>query len=415
MRAVATATARLPYAAPEAKPAAGSAHGCCKFTVSLHHDLAELRERWLAFEEIADCTVFQTFEWLCAYQLHIGAPRDEMPCIAFVHAADGSVACLLPLAIRRTGIVRELTFLGSELCDYNAPLLAPDFVAQVGAEGFQKLWRELLATIQADPRMQFDIVRLEKMPAHVRSQRNPLVAYLPTALNPSGSWATPLADTWDAFYAARRSPATRSRDRSKLRRLAECGEIVFRSPHSTDGILRALDVLMSQKGLAFAERGIGNIFMKPGYADFYRAVATDSRFRRIVHVSRLDVSAETAAVALGLTFRGRYYYVLSSYTSGPIARFGPGAIHLRKLMRYAIERGMSVFDFTIGDEPYKRDWCDGVQPLYDHVATETARGTLVAAVLRTARRTKRAVKQNSVLWNVFSKARMLVARGRSAP
>jgi CelD/BcsL family acetyltransferase involved in cellulose biosynthesis len=415
MRAVATATARLPYAAAESKPSAGPERGSGKFTVSLIHDFAGLRERWLAFQEAADCTVFQTFEWLCAYRLHIGIPRGEMPCIALVHAADGSIACLLPLAIRRSGFARELTFFGSELCDYNAPLLAPGFFAQIGADGFQRLWRDLLTMIEADPRTRFDIVRLEKMPAHVRSQCNPLVAYLPTALNPSGSWATPLADTWDAFYAARRSPATRSRDRSKLRRLAECGEIVFRTPDSTDAISRALDVLMKQKGRAFAERGIGNIFMKPGYADFYRAVATDSGSRDIVHVSQLDVGAETAAVALGLMFRGRYYYVLSSYTSGPMARFGPGAIHLHRLMRYAIERGMTVFDFTIGDERYKRDWCDSMQPLHDHVATQTARGTLVAAVLRTARRAKRAVKQNSVLWDIFSKGRKLVAGGRSAP
>ncbi len=107
---------------------------------------------------------------------------------------------------------------------------------------------------------------------------------------------------------------------------------------------------MRQKSAVFAERGIDNIFMRPGYAEFYRAVATDPRFNRIVHVSKLEVGAETAAVNLALVFRGRYYYVLSSYTEGQLARLGPGAIHLRELMRYAIDRGIAFFDFTIGDE-----------------------------------------------------------------
>jgi CelD/BcsL family acetyltransferase involved in cellulose biosynthesis len=43
-------------------------------------------------------------------------------------------------------------------------------------------------------------------------------------------------------------------------------------------------------------------------------------------------------------------------------------------MRYAIERKCDAFDFTIGDERYKSEWCDGVFKLYDHVSAATWRG-----------------------------------------
>ena len=33
----------------------------------------------------------------------------------------------------------------------------------------------------------------------------------------------------------------------------------------------------------------------------------------------------------------------------------------------AIDRGFRVFDFTIGDERYKRDWCDTEIKLYDTI------------------------------------------------
>ncbi len=75
-------------------------------------------------------------------------------------------------------------------------------------------------------------------------------------------------------------------------------------------------------------------------------------------MSRLDVGPTLAAANYGLIFRGRYYHVLASYDDGPVSRFGPGAAHLHDLMRYAIEHGCNEFDFTIGDEPYKHDWCD---------------------------------------------------------
>ena len=39
-------------------------------------------------------------------------------------------------------------------------------------------------------------------------------------------------------------------------------------------------------------------------------------------------------------------------------------------MRYAIRRGCTVFDFTIGDESYKRDWSAGHTrlKLFDYVS-----------------------------------------------
>ena len=65
--------------------------------------------------------------------------------------------------------------------------------------------------------------------------------------------------------------------------------------------------------------------------------------------------------------------MLASYGDGEMSRFGPGAAHLRDLMQYAIGRGFRIFDFTVGDEPYKREWC-GESLLYDHIAGASARG-----------------------------------------
>ena len=87
----------------------------------------------------------------------------------------------------------------------------------------------------------------------------------------------------------------------------------------------------------------------------------------------------TAAANFGLMFRGRYYYILAGYDDGELARFGPGSIQLMDVMRYAIEHGCKLFDFTIGDEPYKREWCDIEIALCDYVAPASLRGSLAAA------------------------------------
>ena len=91
--------------------------------------------------------------------------------------------------------------------------------------------------------------------------------------------------------------------------------------------------------------------------------------------------------------------------TGDAAHFGPGALHLRELLKYAIERGLQRFDFTIGDERYKLEWCDSSLKLYDHAAAATWRGWPAARAAAARRRLKRLIKQTPWVWNAVSAAR----------
>ena len=375
--------------------------------IAVYEDLAAVERDWRAFEAHADCTVFQSFDWLAAWQRHIGTRNGVQPAIVVGRDGAGAIVFLLPLSVRAAGWVRELIWLGSELNDYNAPLLAPAFSARIDRARFLALWQDITRSLQANPRLRYDIIALTKMPETVGTQQNPM-RYLGGTINPSGAYLTHLTAPWDTFYTAKRSSATRRRDRTKRKKLSEHGEIKFINLASDGEILSSLDILMAQKAKSFARMGVGNLFAKPGHTDFYRALATDPATRPVVHVSRLDVGATAAAVNLALIYHGRYYHLLASYTDCDLSRFGPGAAHLHDLMHYAIDRGCDIFDFTIGDERYKRDWCDIELKLYDYIAPVTWRGALVAMPMLAAQRIKRWIKQTPAVWNAFSAARAFV-------
>lgn len=375
--------------------------------LAVYEDLSAIERDWRAFEQHADCTVFQTFDWLATWQRHIGTRNGEQPAIVVGRDVAGDILFVLPFSVRQTGLARKLTWLGNDLCDYNAPLLAAQFSDSVDPEQFVRLWRNILQILQSHPLLRHDFIHLEKMPAEVGSQQNPM-RHLRVAASPSGAYLTQLTGNWDEFYAVKRSSTTRRRDRTKRKRLSESGEVRLVNPDNAHDITATLDTLMAQKAQAFDRMGIGNLFARPGYSEFFRALATDPATRHLAHVSRLDVGTTAAAVNLGLTFRDHYYYLLASYDGGELSRFGPGAAHLHDLMRQAIERGFRVFDFTIGDEPYKRDWSDTEITLFDHIAVATLRGALVAMPMLAKRRLKRWIKQTPVLWSVFSRARAVV-------
>jgi CelD/BcsL family acetyltransferase involved in cellulose biosynthesis len=380
--------------------------------IEVHHQLDAIEREWRLFEQGADCTGFQAFDWLATWCRHIGVMTRAQPAIV-VGRQGGAMLFILPLAVT-PGAVRRLTWLGSDLCDYNGPLLAPGMASQMTPEEFLGLWREICRRLQSDPRTRHDLVELTKMPERVGGQANPFLA-LSAGLNPSNAYVADLFGTWAEYYDAKRSSSTRRRDRSKLKRLGEIGEVRFVTPQERGEIERSVDVLMEQKARSFARMGVANMFARPGWGEFFTAIATDERSRHLVHVSRLDVGSLWSAVNLGLVFRGTYCHVLASYDDGEISRFGPGAAHLRDLLRYSIEHGLKHFDFTIGDERYKREWSDRTLLLYDHVAAASLRGWAAAGMVHGHRRLKRFIKQNEKLWSLFFRARAALGMTSAKP
>jgi CelD/BcsL family acetyltransferase involved in cellulose biosynthesis len=397
---------------PATAPLADAAYRGVK--ISVEQNLSALEPVWREFQESADCTVFQTYEWLSAWQANIGAHENVTPAIAIGKNALDKIVFILPLAIKDTFFGRELTWLACGLCDYNAPLLDRDFRAYIADNEFAEIWAQVQRTLQADATTKHDLVCLEKMPKLVGTQPNPMLQ-LDVSANPSGAHATALVGTWEEYYQAKRSSATRRRDRTKLKRLTGFGEVSFRTGESAHEALEFFDALIEQKSAWFNDRGIPNLFVSPKYASFYRAFVGNPASQKFIHVSKLQVGQQIAAANLGLVFQGRYHHVLASYINGEMSHFGPGAAHLRELMKYAIERGLRVFDFTIGDESYKREWCEIENPLFDHLSGATLRGKVAASLLRLGQSLKRFVKQTPVLWSLAATLRQrLFSRSATA-
>jgi CelD/BcsL family acetyltransferase involved in cellulose biosynthesis len=362
------------------KPMQGeSGSGIC---LQLFTDMSAVERAWRAFEPCADSTVFQTFDWLSEWQNRIGAHKNSQPVVVLGRDHDGQILIVLPLAIEDSRFLRRLTWLGSDLCDYNAPMLAANFNQRVTPERFGCLWREIVALVRAEPQLHFDMVDMDKMPEAVGAQRNPMLN-LPVLPRTYGAHVATLGDNWENFSSSKRSAATCKRERRQFKHLAEHGEVRFVEAGEPAEIRETMDLLIRQKRNSYARMGVEDLFARAGYRDFYRAVAFNPSLRDVVHVSRLDVGATSAATGLGLRYKACYYLVMSSYQDGDLARFGPGRAHLQQMLRYAIDRKIETFDFTIGDEPYKRDWCDLEVRMFGYIEAATATGRFMVAI-RTA-------------------------------
>jgi CelD/BcsL family acetyltransferase involved in cellulose biosynthesis len=171
--------------------------------VVIHDNLEAAEGEWRRFEANADCTAFQSFDWLATWHRHIGRRDGVKPVIVVGSYANGETAFILPLAIAPKLASKQLCWFGQEQCDYNGPLLARDFSQRVSSERFLAAWCALRQHMQRDPRLRHDWIGLEKMPQMVGGQANPFMSLDVTA-NASGAHLTQLGDNWEKFYFAKR-------------------------------------------------------------------------------------------------------------------------------------------------------------------------------------------------------------------
>ena len=223
---------------------------------------------WRRFEQTCDCTAFQTFDWLAAWQRHVGERRGARADIIVGRFAAGDIALIAPLCLMRRYSAQQLCWLGQDLCDYNAPLLAADFSQRATREDFLTAWHELQVHMQCEPLLRHDCIELEKMPEWIGTQPNPFM-HLDVAPNRSSAHLAHLGTDWKNSTAQgarrRRAGATTS----KLRHMSQFGEVRFITATDSADACRTLEILMQQKGRALARKGIGDIFAPPGHREFF--------------------------------------------------------------------------------------------------------------------------------------------------
>jgi len=187
--------------------------------------------------------------------------------------------------------------------------------------------------------------------------------------------------------------------------MAEFGDISFVTAADPDDARQTLETLMAQKSRSFARKGIADMFARPGYREFFVDFASNPATRHLAHVSRMEIGETLAAANFAITFGDCYYHVLSSYCEDELTRYGPGSLHLRELMAYAIKLRLRRFDFTIGDERYKTEWCDLRLKLCDYNAAATWRGWPATFSSIVRRRIKRFIKQTPLVWRMVCQFR----------
>jgi CelD/BcsL family acetyltransferase involved in cellulose biosynthesis len=171
----------------------------------------------------------------------------------------------------------------------------------------------------------------------------------------------------------------RADSRRCWRRLEEHGTPRFQIAQTVDTALAMTEVMFAQKSRRLRERGAFDLFVLPEYRDYCRQATRDYQRSGMIHVSALMLDDRILATHWGAVWRNRFLLLFLSFADGDWARFGPGRLLLECLLEWSFANGLAWFDFTIGDESYKRIYCCTSEDLHRLVRPRSPLGWLYYA------------------------------------
>lgn len=352
---------------------------------SFSNSIAEMEDRWVAFEKVAVGTPFQNFAWLKNWHATIGAAQGVTPFIACGYQ-NGNLAIILPLCIKTTRISKCLTWLGEDLNDYNMPLIAEDLYARMTSADAGAL---LKMVSQAAGNA--DYMYSPKLPEQQGGRDNPFSIHQSMEYT-VGSHSVRLTNNFDDFYSGVRGAKARRRLRSKETKLAKLGCLEYCQPTDAADKAEAIRLILTWKAQQLDETGALNPFNNTTNLALFDNLARDPAAADHLRVYALKVDGEYVAAAFGFMCPKSFVLYQTAYKTGPYTAFSPGTLLLLHMFRSAIDEGKSEFDFSLGNEAYKFEWADTHAITTVGVTAMTAKGFVIGAALKSFLFAKRWIK-----------------------
>lgn len=318
---------------------------------------------------------FQRAQWL---ETWFGSFGRETPSKIFAasieDAASGEPVFVLPLTVERRGGILRLKAWDGGVSDYNAPLLSRRFAPN--RDELKRLWASLLKEL---PRA--DVLELEKVPSVVGAIDNPLLAL--EGVHPSRFTRhvlpIPADGDFEMLKLARFDPSHRRSLAKKRRKLQNKGRLEF-GFLSGAAALPILDEILEWRAERFADGAPSEEMQRAD--DFYRSLCGHTDIAR---VGRLTLDGRLIAGCFG-TLTDRTFQLLAVAHDGDFKNWSPGLLAIESSIAVLCAQGATVYDFTIGDEPYKLDFGVEVEKLWEIEAGLSVKGCLFLRLRDLSRR-----------------------------
>jgi CelD/BcsL family acetyltransferase involved in cellulose biosynthesis len=353
--------------------------------VAVDRDFDFLSAEYRSLHRRSHATAFQGPDWLAGLHRRVVPAFRAVPFTVTVRANnDRRLLLVLPLVCRRLGRLDVVEFADFGLCDYNHAVYDPVDTPLLFADA--SLSERIGAMLDG-----CDVLSIRKLTYH-----DPLLRRLfPNAWlarMPFSAYPARLGSDWTNWREAKLEPDLRRQLDSKRRRLAKKGTVTFTRAGDAAEIARVFAHLCRFRADRFSEIGIPDPIGNQAVFSFYRDMAVQGAHTGTTRTYCLYLEEEPIAVLFGLADRNAFLMLLLGSDLKRFRRLSIGLLAIDESMRAAFEVGDVVYDFTVGDHPYKRQFAAKMMPLYECHVPRTIAGYGATVALGIVREFKRTLK-----------------------
>ena len=377
------------------------------FHIDIVDAMGPVEHEWRALERDDLNSLHHGYDWCASWVRSYGNP------LALIRGRSGDeTVFILPVEIVRSRGVRIAKFIGADHSNINTGLFSSDFA--VASRDIDPLrFRDLLRAALGG---RADLLLLQNIPLEWRGRDSPL-AVLPMVQNQNHAYHLPILDTLEATLRQVNAKHRRKKFRVQSKRLESLGGFDYIAGGPEEEQHRLLDRFFQQKSERFKAMGLPDVFADAETRAFLHG-AIGSRdadalaFGLEMHAIQLrgDHDGDFAAIS-GISRKGDHVICQFSAIDERVAPdASPGEFLFWQMIAGLHGKGVSLFDFGLGDQSYKRSWAPVDTEHYDVVLPITARGSVSGFAHRTITRSKAYVKSHRGLYRFARRMRRVTGR-----
>jgi CelD/BcsL family acetyltransferase involved in cellulose biosynthesis len=171
--------------------------------------------------------------------------------------------------------------------------------------------------------------------------------------------------------------------------------------------------MVEQRSARLVSQGARDSFADTGIASFLREAALAGLAGQGgLELHGIEVEGDLVSVRAGVTHRDHHSLMITSFDpKHALAKYSPGEVLAHDVLENLRSRGVTSFDFGVGEGQHKQLWSNDGADLFNVTYAATARGFVIARLVRLRTKALRFIKGNEVLFGRAKALRSLLARG----
>lgn len=337
--------------------------------IELHNEFSSnLKDKWISVEKNFLKNPFNSFYWVNHWYNTVGVKSFKLKPQIILIFKNKNLSYILPLCIINRNGINVLEWIGDIHSDYSNPLIISNFINN--HKIFSNVWYKILSKLE-----KFDLINLKRQKFKIDNNlENPFVKYLINNVHDI-SYQLNIDNPWEVFSKEKRKKKILMDSNRQRRRIEKYGVINFIIPDQSITKNKIISKMIEFKRYRYNLMKVKDLLSSKHNRDFYFGLDNALKGGILkLHVSALLIDDEIVATHLGTILNNKFYYLMPSNNFTRWQRYSVGRLLLEELLKKSFNDKFEVFDFSIGDEPYKKNWCNQKTELHQHIRSLNTKG-----------------------------------------